>query len=307
MLLMLTNSLDGSSDILCRLCAEEKIPCFRFNIDLFPEYKFRWQPDGFEMSDPSGRTVHSQAITAAYWRKPHFPSDKPVERPGGSLSEAEWTEAQVLYLVQEVANWCRHRGVLRLVEPRAERRFGKVSQMLLAAHYFRVPRWETGWGQRLSGSLRIVKSLDGRLIDDGLFLYARSVDPTQLDPRFPWLVQDVAPGEYDATVVFINGQCFGFRFASPRDDSCEDWRKTINTERCNWVAWPIPKPLAAATVAFMAEVRLKFGRLDLIVGEDTAWFLEVNPNGQYGWLDDNELRIHRCVLQSLFDPAASIL
>src|SRR5438128_2375545 len=121
MLLLLTNSMDGSSDIICRLCGELDIPCFRFNIDLFPEYRFRWQADDFSIADPSGRTVRSSAITAAYWRKPHFPGDAPTERTGASVSEWEWAEAQVLYLVNEVANWCRRQGVLRLVEPRAER------------------------------------------------------------------------------------------------------------------------------------------------------------------------------------------
>lgn len=306
MLLLLTNSLDGSSDILCRLCIELAVPCFRFNIDLFAEYRLRWQEDGFEIDDPSGRVIRSGEITAAYWRKPHFPGDTPVPRSGATGSEAEWADAQVVYLVNEVANWCRRRGLLRLVEPRAERRFGKVSQMLLAARYFDVPKWQTGWGHPLQGGTRIVKSLDARLIGDGRFLYARKVDPARLDPRFPWFVQDVAPGTHDATIVFVNGECFGSRFVTLREGGCDDWRTTINTEKCIWEPWAIPEGLTAAIASFMGAAGLKFGRLDFIVSEEAAWFLEVNPNGQYGWLDGPGLLIHRRILHSLFDPGATV-
>lgn len=306
MLLLFTNSLDSSSDIICRLCAEQGVPSFRLNIDLFRDYKFRWQSGGFRLIDPSGRVADSASISAAYWRKPHFPGDAPVERLGASVSEWEWGEAQVLYLVQELANWCRERGLLRLVEPRAERRFGKVSQMLLAENYFCVPAWQTGWGIPLEGDPRIVKSLDARLIEDGRFLFARSVEPGRLDPRFAWLLQDVAPGAHDVTVAFVAGECFGFRFAAVRDGSREDWRRAINTEDDIWVPWPIPARLTEEIRGFMAAARLKFGRLDFVVSEAVEWFLEVNPNGQYGWLDGDELSIHRRVLQSLLDPAASI-
>src|SRR5450631_2313160 len=165
MLLVLTNSLDGSSDIICRLCQERDLACFRLNVDLFADYKLCWSTDGFRMEDPSGRSVSSGELTAAYWRKPHFPGDPPVERPSAGISEGQWAESQVLYIVSEMANWCRGHGILRLVEPRAERRVGKVMQMLAANRYFEVPQWQTGWGYPLTSGLRIVKTLDARLIE----------------------------------------------------------------------------------------------------------------------------------------------
>jgi hypothetical protein len=35
----------------------------------------------------------------------------------------------------------------------------------------------------------------------------------------------------------------------------------------------------------MAELGLHFGRLDFLLGEDGYWFLEVNTNGEWAWLD----------------------
>jgi hypothetical protein len=38
----------------------------------------------------------------------------------------------------------------------------------------------------------------------------------------------------------------------------------------------------------MSQLGLRFGRLDLLAGDtrcEQVWFLEVNPNGQWAWLD----------------------
>jgi D-alanine-D-alanine ligase-like ATP-grasp enzyme len=43
----------------------------------------------------------------------------------------------------------------------------------------------------------------------------------------------------------------------------------------------------------MQEFKLKYGRLDFIEENDSFYFLECNPNGQFGWLDDfNTLYLH---------------
>ena len=46
----------------------------------------------------------------------------------------------------------------------------------------------------------------------------------------------------------------------------------------------------------MNEFELNYGRLDFIEEQDNFYFLEVNPNGQFGWLDfiknDNKFILH---------------
>ena len=38
----------------------------------------------------------------------------------------------------------------------------------------------------------------------------------------------------------------------------------------------------------MKEFDLRYGRLDFIEENDIFYFLECNPNGQFGWLDDTK-------------------
>ena len=58
----------------------------------------------------------------------------------------------------------------------------------------------------------------------------------------------------------------------------------------------------------MDRLGLKFGRLDFIVGDETEpQFLEVNPCGQFGWLDEEGSRpLHSEVATAILDPATAL-
>jgi hypothetical protein len=301
LLLLLTNSLDGSSDVISLLCRELSLPLFRLNVDLFSEYKMSWTKEGFWVDDPTGRRVESASISSCYVRKPNFPTDEVLN------NEKSWVEAQVLYVVRELVNWCKRRSLLRLVEPGAERRFGKLSQLELARKYFSVPDWTMGWNVEFATQQpkRIVKTLDARLIE-GEFLFARSVEPSKLAKSYPWFVQDIAPGEVDATVVYLNGKSFAFRLVKPREGSHEDWRVLIHTADCVWERYELPTGVESSIHLFMKEARLHFGRLDFVVEKERWSFLEVNPNGQYGWLDNETLWLHREVLGTVLDGHSTV-
>ena len=35
----------------------------------------------------------------------------------------------------------------------------------------------------------------------------------------------------------------------------------------------------------MDDLKLQYGRIDFLLKGNEYWFLEVNPNGEWGWLD----------------------
>ena len=52
---------------------------------------------------------------------------------------------------------------------------------------------------------------------------------------------------------------------------------------------------------------LKYGRLDFIIGGSEPQFLEVNPEGQFGWLDDEDgLPLHNEVADAILDPTSVV-
>ena len=54
MLLILTNSIDGTTDEIIRQVGSERV--FRLNIDLWHDYEICVDVNGFSFSDPSGVT-----------------------------------------------------------------------------------------------------------------------------------------------------------------------------------------------------------------------------------------------------------
>ncbi len=132
------------------------------------------------------------------------------------------------------------------------------------------------------------------------------VDRARLDPAYPWFTQEIAPGTHDATVLYVNGRVHPFRFATARG-SLTDWRITQGTDANQWVPWETPEDFADRVRLLMNRLDLKFGRLDFIVGGEEPQFLEVNPCGQFGWLDEEgTLPLHNEVADAILDSATTL-
>jgi len=308
MLLLLTNSIDGTADILVELCAMRGVPVFRFNIDLWARYRFAWTVDGFVFRDPTGRMADSGTIDAVLWRRPSL--HETPEWEGGSPEDRAATEAELQTIVREIADWARARGRLRLIDPAGSRRVGRLAQMRVARDFFRVPDWAVGWGVRWPSGRRMVKRLTAEAVgaERDRYIYVQSVESDRLAPEWPWLLQEIAEGDRDATVLYVHGRSFGFEMAHTRDElGVEDWRIRNVAHDDPWRPWTLPAGVADRIDAYMRRLGLRFGRLDFIAGGPELVFLEVNPNGQFGWLDDPEgWPLHAAVLDALLDPSSTI-
>jgi hypothetical protein len=286
MLLILTNSLDGTSDEIVRRVGSEQV--FRFNVDLWKDYILTVNSNGFFISDPTGRTCRSEGIRAAYVRKPSF--DDPLTIPEGGCEEA-WLRTQIAYVVQELYNWCNSKGLVRLVEKGAQNRLGKFSQLWIAQKYFPVPRWRfqhNPEGVEVDFSPCIVKPLTADFIEEYQFLFTKRADPLELDPSYPWMIQKEVDASHDVTVVYVRGVSFAFRLDRATFEGV-DWRKHINRQSLDWEAWGLSN-----------EQEERIGRLDFLMSGDVLYFLEVNTNGQWAWLDEEG----RC---GVFDAVVSEL
>lgn len=283
MLLILTNSLDGTTDEIVRRIGADKV--FRFNVDLWKDYLIHVDQNGFLLADPTGRACASADVRAAYVRKPSF--DDPLAIPEGGCPEG-WLRAQINYFVQEIYNWCHHNGLVRLVEKGAQSRFGKFSQMWTASRHFSVPSWRFTRGAPIDSDhdAYIVKPLTADFVGDYKLMFTTRTAPSELDPAYPWLLQKEVIASHDVTVVYVSGQCFGFGL-DRTTFSGVDWRKHINRDELAWKPWNLSASDEKRICAFMEEAKLDFGRLDFLACGDELQFLEVNPNGQWAWLDED--------------------
>ena len=216
MILFISGKISGSSSVLMEIFEDRKIPAFRFNLDMFDSYKFLWDNDSFEITDPVGRTCKAADITAMVFYKGAIPSWFSFDNKIYS-AEKDWLVSWLNQLYICIMCYGEERGLIRLWRPHG---FGcaKTLQMRVAKKYFTVPKYMLHWGQTLDSHQVIAKTLTQRPLSCGEMAYAKIVDRADLDPAWPWFTQEIADGNRDATVVYINGKVHCYQFATERGE-----------------------------------------------------------------------------------------
>ncbi len=131
----------------------------------------------------------------------------------------------------------------------------------------------------------VVKTRATQAPGGGGTLMVREVVIVQLGSALPWFgQQQVAAATHDVTVVYIAGQCFAFECS--RDQFAgADCRIPTATGQARWSRIELSCTEESKVQNFMHETAHHFGRLDFLRDAEGLWFLELNPNGQYAWLD----------------------
>jgi hypothetical protein len=289
MLFIFSNSFDTTVDLLILRLGTADI--FRFNFDLWRDYKLEISPDGFRLEDPVGRVVTDRTISKFLWRKPARSAEM---FPKITLSaEDAYSEQELWYALCEIANlmWTRRKVVL--VEPFVDIRVGKFVQLDVARNYFNVPPYRMSIGLPLPSDphkTSVVKSLTSEPIglqSDPAMLFTSRVDPAELSMSAPWMVQQYVVATLDVTVQVVRDRAFAFELdRNSFLDRTIDWRSLGADETSDrWRPHRLPEDVERNIFLFMQHLALHFGRIDLLYGNGSYYFLEVNPNGQWAWLD----------------------
>jgi len=124
-------------------------------------------------------------------------------------------------------------------------------------------------------------------VGGGAILPVIDVEPSRLSADFPWFLQSKVDASHDITVVWVKGRCFAYALDRSLFDG-PDCRMPTYMHDLPWPACRLSVYEEAAVAGFMQETGYEFGRLDFLRSSDgTLWFLELNPNGQFAWLDPN--------------------
>lgn len=283
MILILTCSFDTTTDLLIPYW--NGLPVFRFNIDLWRDYSWSIGPSGFNLVDPLQRVCQEHEVGAVYLRKLLFnPPRIDVLATG---SEEGWCREEVTEVWEGIRDWAHHTNRLALVHPAPTGRWNKIRQMRAGVDYFRVPQWLVCHGTSPPDlpSPTVVKTFGTAPPGCGGIVTVQQVEPGLLDRRYPWFLQKLVEGAtHDVTVAHVVGR--NFAFETPRDGQSDiDCRLATFENRALWTRCELSPEEEAAVNAFMHCTGYSFGRLDFLRDRDGLWFLEVNPNGQFGWLD----------------------
>lgn len=243
-------------------------------------------------------------ISAVWYRRPKVVdlSRYELSKEGLSFAEDEWhATLRGLYTFLDKAIWVSHPYRIQLAE-------NKVLQLRLAKSLgFNIPQTlitndkqeAVGFWNHLGGKV-VAKSIglgwvyvsdvaDGKSFVRCIMTNALStewmsdLDSVQIAPV---LFQEMIPKSYELRITVIGREVFAVRIDSQRSELARvDWRR--DSEGVTYQSYKLPAQLADRCRKLIRSLKLQFGAIDMIYSPSGEYvFLEVNPNGQFLWLED---------------------
>ena len=283
MIFISTCSQDSTTDIVMRELDATDV--LRFNIDKPEDFAWDFHRNGFRIADKtSGKEITDNSLTSFYLRKPMYFDLIDVPQHG---CVENWRREETAELFNDFFRECQSRGLVALVRSR-NNKYGKLRQLLVAAKHFRVAPWHFFHGElpsELENGRWVVKSMTSTMIGKDKMFLVKEVNPSALDLAWPWFVQERIEGEEEVTVVYVDGKTYAAN--APRDSfGGDDSRKSLMENPVPWPQCELSPEDERAIKGFMDETGYRFGRFDFIRKDGELWFLELNPNGQWAWLDE---------------------
>lgn len=114
---------------------------------------------------------------------------------------------------------------------------------------------------------------------------------------FPIIFQEEIIKKYELRVTVVNNMVFSAKVDSQSNDNTKtDWRK----ERIKFIEYNLPDEIQEKCKVLVNKLNLKFGAIDIIKTESSYIFLEINPNGQWVWIEnDTGLKISDEIIEYL--------
>jgi hypothetical protein len=276
MLLLLTGSSDGTAD---RIVQHSELPVFRFNLDLFSEYKVIHNVGNWSITNQAGLTITSETATRVFWWKAF----------SYGLDLDSFLLEELRYFFRELYSWFGYRDAIIGNPPNTENLIGKLRQLEIASKYFSTTETHLHIGvpfEESAGKKFVVKSLTSGLTVSNKAMFTQEVDLSKLDPKLLWYAQELIVSDFDVTVLVFGNNLRGFARGREELEGL-DWRAEQFTNASRWVPYDLEDSIKAKLLSFCEELGVEWGRIDLMkrVNSDELLFLEMNMNGQWVFLD----------------------
>jgi hypothetical protein len=277
-LLLITGSLDGSSDLICKELGNK---VFRFNYDIFNEYTLEFSPDHWKITNPVGHSITSTTVTSCFWWKAF---NFPIE------NQDKFVVDEVKYIFRELYAWCRLRGLVKGNSIDFHNEYGKINLLDIASKYFLTPKtlvtFKCAGLDSFYSEKLVAKSLTSTLTSNMGSLLTTEVEKSKLHPDFPWFLQEKVVSDFDITVFVCGEKLYAYE-KDRKNLKGLDWRgeQTFDINNKEWIKFGLNEVEAHAIKLFCDDINVNWGRLDFMREKDKLVFLEFNANGQWVFLD----------------------
>jgi hypothetical protein len=302
--LVLSSTIDYSSDLICAELESRGLNYLRINRDRFIEYEIIYALKDDQMIIKMGNLVYTlcaSSIESVYFRAPVFlRTTAKAYTVEEQLKRSQWSSFIRNLIIFDKAKWINHPVAVYQAE-------NKLYQLKVAEQCgLLVPNTYVGNTLPKDISLEnmyIVKSLDTALFYDGtneMFTYSTMISGKELlDSEIrtaPIILQDYLQLKVDLRVTIIGNQIFPVSITKNGKAIIGDWRKS-NKDNLDYIPIELPEAIYEKIMNFMQKLGLTFGGVDFALVGDDYYFIEINPTGEWGWLNSNDdIRIDMAIV-----------
>jgi len=304
MLLIVTNKSDLACDFLILRLKERNIPFLRLNTE---DYQTSFQvtissvggDTSYEIGLADGRLVRDTEIGAVYFRQPLAPNISPdVAEADRAFARRETKELlRALWRLIDHAKWLNHPKDLWLAS-------NKIEQLAAAQRFgFNVP--DTCVSAFEPAVRRFVQAHEGRVIckavKHGFLRQGRNVrvaTTQRIKPDFlrrfheyapvPMIFQEEIEKVFDVRVTVVGNTVFATAIHSQEHpETAVDWRVwDVHDFDLRHEAIKLPVHLDELCRRITRHFNLKYSAIDIVTSDlGEFFFLELNPNGQWAWIE----------------------
>ncbi len=300
MILIVTNRQDHTADYLILELQKRKVDYVRFNTEDFPQrVKLVWRVDesGLEgyFSFPRCR-VNLKDIKSIWYRRPSPPVPDP-EIDNIIVQEFIVTESQAslegLWRCLDCF-WISHpdnlkRAEYKLYQLKVAKQLGfRLWPTILTNHsksaqeFYYEQNCQVVYKPLRRG--RILHEDGVGLIYTNLIGFEEGMNLDKVEYA-PSLLQKYVPKRVEIRVTVIGSKVFAVEIHSQDHiEAIHDWRRGDMT-RLNHLPHRLSSEMVSMCINLVNILGLAFGAIDFILTpEDEYVFLEINPNGQWAWI-----------------------
>jgi glutathione synthase/RimK-type ligase-like ATP-grasp enzyme len=105
----------------------------------------------------------------------------------------------------------------------------------------------------------------------------------------PAILQTAIDVRTELRITVVDKQVFAAAVKQPSEETghIRDWRVAHINRQAHFYPFELPKDIQDTCLSLLNKLGLRYGALDVIVDKTGKyWFLENNPNGQWGFIED---------------------
>lgn len=299
-ILVITSSVDATADYVIENY-QDKAEFYRINVDDFLKYRINvCEANQWTIYSPDW-TIEKASIDGIYYRKPVLPDL--------SMYEADYQGMIARDIISIINGIVDNFEGKVLTKPYILRKTeNKTFQLLYASHEgLHLPKSYIGNSKdsaikTINNQKSVIKPLTTGKVkkSDSVEIYQTNYidDLTEDISLTPLYIQNYIEKNYEVRLTCIDNKVFAVRIDS-KDKL--DWRKDYSSLKYSVIE--CPQNIKKLCLKLMEDFDLKFGAFDFIVTQNNEWiFLEVNPNGQWLWLEKAvDIPISSAIIQYLID------